>query len=213
VADLYLSSIWEAWLRNFERGKTAAKLRRDMSRTRTPVDLIHDAFRTSGGAYFNGCDVTDPLAAAGLNWPDVFATCEEDYDDWLQLPVANAQALIIALEARPPSRAQFVRHLLEIGYGHSGPVQQFVNDLLADTGRPSAQTPRNFSPKEVDQLLATTTKRREELLGLLHKSVELNEPCSSADDEDLRRVSTPTCRRCPAVPDAPSPRRLLLCRS
>jgi len=176
AADLYLSSIWEAWLKNSERGKGIAKLRREVTRTRTPLDPIHAAFRASGGAYFNGLDATDPLAAAGLRWPDVFATCEEDFGDWLHLPVANARALISALEARPPTREQFIRRLLELGYGRSGPVQKFVNDLLADAGQPPAPTPKNLSPEDVDKLLAQVTERREELLRLLRKSVELNEP-------------------------------------
>jgi hypothetical protein len=84
--------------------------------------------------------------------------------------------LISALEARPLTREQYTRRLLELGYGRSGPVQKFVNDLLADIGQAPAPTPKNLSPEDVDQLLATTTKRREELLSLLHKSVELNEP-------------------------------------
>jgi hypothetical protein len=115
VPDLYLHSTFEIWLREFERGKGIAKLRREATRTRAPLDLIHDTFRASGGAYFNGSDATDPLMAVGLKWADVYSNCEEDSDDWLQLPIENARALISAIEAHPLTREQFIRRLLECG--------------------------------------------------------------------------------------------------
>jgi len=48
--------------------------------------------------------------------------------------------------------------------------------MLADAGQPPAPAPKNLSPEDVDKLLAQVTERREQLLALLRKSVELNEP-------------------------------------
>src|SRR5262245_5711456 len=175
--DLFLSSVWEPWFETFFTGKADLKLRRDMAyNPPKAIDAIREAFRSSGGFYYNGAKTTDVIAATGLSWDSICAKCDDDVDGHLQLPIEAARELVATIEARPLTRARYTRYLLGAGFGRDGPIQKYIDLVCKDQGQPPVVLRDHLSSADIDGLFATILERRAELLGLLRKSVERNEP-------------------------------------
>jgi hypothetical protein len=119
-----------------------------------PVDRalsIIDDFRASGGYFRNGYNRGDVMAAMLIGWRQV----AQMLDDRGYLPVDCAGELVGEIEKRPLSREHVVKHV--------------VGDHLYEGGTPPTE-------KETDDLVTFLNMRRDELLAILRKSIELNEP-------------------------------------
>jgi hypothetical protein len=81
-----------------------------------------------------------------------------------RLPVERARELIGMLEARPLTRARYASHL---SWGHgNGPMQKMLDKMV---GEPTPLP-------DIDEAFAFVSKKRTQLLAILRKSIELNEP-------------------------------------
>jgi hypothetical protein len=121
---------------------------------------LYDSFRASGGYFRNGYNAGDVMWAMGLSWSrDVGKMLDANR----QLPIDRVQELIAKIEARPLTREVVARHIFEhmsdgcchhpiSGFGGHGP------------------------PPDLDEMSTLLRKRRDELLIILRKSVELGEP-------------------------------------
>ena len=62
------------------------------------------------------------------------------------------------------------------GFGRDGPIQKYVDLICKDQGQPPVILLDHLSSTDIDGLFATISERRAELLSLLRKSIERNEP-------------------------------------
>jgi hypothetical protein len=172
-ADIYLQSIWKPF---------------DEKLSQTPppqpsafenVEAFSAAFfeeaRASGGYFRNGYNAGDLMWALGLSWHDtVSPMLDQGY-----LPIARARELIAMIEARPLTRERVAAHIFE--HMTNGidehPVNGYLQRMMAEVAAEvRGELPPKLSPPDLDHLLGFLHKRREELLTILRKSIELDEP-------------------------------------
>jgi hypothetical protein len=151
--DITLNSVWKPFWENFEDSEDYWRA------IKRGPDATFEAFRASGGYFRNGYNSSDVMAAIGLSWEMV----REMLDARRRLPVERARELIDRIEARPLIRKQYARHLKSYG---DGPISKLVDEAI---GKPSPLP-------DIDTAFAFVSKRREQLLAILRKSIELNEP-------------------------------------
>jgi hypothetical protein len=125
--------------------------------------------KESGGYFRDAYNAWDLLWALGLSWTNDVLPMLVTGDRLL--PIAAARFLISTIEERPLSRERVERHYLENVC--DGIVRHPVTAALvvAHTGAPGTFSPPDFASYHSDLL-----QKRERLLALLRKSVELNEP-------------------------------------
>jgi hypothetical protein len=163
--DITLNSIWEPFFKNFESSVAERRMKRDIQRAmeagdmEKAIQLPFDLFRASGGYFRNAFNGSDVMQAIGLSWDTVF----EMLDAERRLPVERARKLIDMIEARPLDRRQYACHLMNYG---NGPLQKMTDEAM---GKPSPLP-------DLDLAFAFVSERREQLLAILRKSIELNEP-------------------------------------
>jgi hypothetical protein len=172
--DLYLNSIWEPW---FEAHKSILRSQSRNLKIETADDAnrvagaIFDSFRASGGYFRNGYNAGDVMWAMGLSWrEDVGKILDSEH----RLSIDHARALITKIEVRPLTRERIAQHIFEhmTSGVHEHPVAGQTQKLLdAATG-----DTRPLAPPDLDEMSAFLCKRRDELLTILRKSVELGEP-------------------------------------
>jgi hypothetical protein len=123
----------------------------------------------AGGSYFrNGRNVGDVMWAMGLSWED---TVGPMLDESEHLPVERARELVSVIEARPFTKEYLTRFYLEHMTGDTDPhpLQRAAQRLLF--GHVPAITMVSF-----EVWAPTVQRKREMLLAILNKSIELNEP-------------------------------------
>jgi hypothetical protein len=172
-ADIYLQSVWKPFEEKlkltpppaFESG---ADVEAFMSHR-------YDEMRASGGYFRNGYNAGDVMWAMGLSWDTVAAMLDQDRC----LPIPRARELVEMIEARPLTRERVAAHIFEHmtagvePHPLNGQMLQMVREAVA-AGR--GELPPRPSPPDLDQMLWFLSKRRDELLTLLRKSIELGEP-------------------------------------
>ena len=150
--DIYLNSIWDPW---FEaHGKVAVERvfaeHPDSNDGRLAAFIAAiKAYESSGGYFHNAYSAPDVMFAMGLNWFGTVLPMLEGPDD--HLPVGRARELIAMIEARPLTNMRLIRN--------------FYLEL----------TPPALDP-DFEPLAAFLRTRREQLLAILRKSIEFDEP-------------------------------------
>jgi hypothetical protein len=100
-------------------------------------------------------------------------------NDERDLPITRALELIEMIEARPLTRERVAAHIFEhmtSGINEhpiTGPMQRMMEKVMAEQDE---ELPTKPSPPDLDEMFGFLTARREELLTILRKSIELNEP-------------------------------------
>jgi hypothetical protein len=166
--DIYLQSIWKPFAETFSPPKPTAPLENAADAVAFLTGRF-DAMRASGGYFRNGYNSGDVMRAMGMSWHD---TVYPMLDDQGHLPIERARELIAMIEARPLTREQVATHLLKnFTSGHW--VRPSDHDAILEAT--AGQTGPKAEP-DFDHLSGFLNARRDELLAILRKSVELDEP-------------------------------------
>jgi hypothetical protein len=154
--DIYLRSIHEPFVANL-KGKGW--------RT-TDLQALFDKLRESGGYFRNGYNVGDVMWAMGMSWDDIFPLL----DRGCRLSIYHARELIGMIEARPLTKESIATHYLKN-------MTNGVNEH-PKTGATFRRIENVVEPPTPDfeNVVHILQLRREELLVILRKSIELNEP-------------------------------------
>jgi hypothetical protein len=177
--DIYLNSIWEPFWSAFEGSPTAQRIRNevqstaDVHRILKAMELFNDACCASGGYFRNGYNAGDVMWAMGLSWSEDVGS---KLDPEGHLPIDRAREVVATIEARPLTRERVAQHFLENmtdgveRHPVNGPILKL---LQAEVIR---QPPPSLLPPEFESLSTFLQKQREQLLAILCKSIELDEP-------------------------------------
>jgi hypothetical protein len=168
-ADIYLQSIFKPFMKKF------SGIHFDPE-TDHPEDFMNahfDALRSSGGYFRNGYNHGDVMYAMGLSWHD---TVSPMLNKRGRLPVARARKLLAMIEARPISREHVVVLMTAGDDPHPGVTQllRMVDEVAKETG--VAVETSVEKPLDIDHVHGFLNTRRDQLLVILRKSIELNEP-------------------------------------
>jgi hypothetical protein len=135
-------------------------------------EILYRALQSSGGYFRNGYNNGDVMWAMGLSW---WNTVRPMLDEQGYLSIAKAKELVALIENRPFTKEVFGRHYLENIFGGTRhPVQtmfQSLEQAAEDTAVSLQSENRQF--KEIYELVL---EKRQALLDLLNKSIQLNEP-------------------------------------
>jgi hypothetical protein len=169
--DIFLESVWKAFEPKMDRWEREREtVRRPNQSVEEAVGAINNmyAFMVSSGGYFRGAyNQSDVMPAMGLSWNDVYQMLD---DDGRYLPVGKARDLLAMIEARPITKEAYTKHYLQIRAGmHNGPVGEVLEVL--GNGNAAVDT---YAP--LDEWFDNAVSHRDTLIGLLRKSIELNEP-------------------------------------
>jgi hypothetical protein len=171
--DLYLNSVWRPWFDAHQQilfeqhRRLPLETVDDLDRLNT---AIYDSFRASGGYFRNAYNDSDVMWAMGLSWRnDVGKMLDADH----QLPTDRARELIAKIEAHPLTRERIARHIF--AHMTSGSNEHPVMGCITNAIDEACDAGPRMTP-ELDELSAIPSKRREQLLAILRKSVELAEP-------------------------------------
>jgi hypothetical protein len=162
-ADIYLQSVWKPFAEN------------NPPRAPMPGTTVFDEMRASGGYFRNSYNNGDVMWAMGSSWQAV----GEMLDEYGYLPVDRARELVEMIEARPLTREQVIAHVFgDMCNDHPliGRVRKTLHKLAAKNGEQPPDPHRMPTQEETDDLVAFLNKRRDELLAILRKSIELDEP-------------------------------------
>jgi hypothetical protein len=161
-ADLYLESLWKPFMEQYEkRERPHIDDSDDADAVIAAAECMFDDFRSSGGYFRNGYNCGDVMFAMGLSWHD---TVRPLLDDSGHLPIDQAHKLLAIVEERPLTRERLSRHYLE----------HMCNGVEPDSFgwlREEA-----WGPPDFENLAQFLRQRHEQLVAILRKSIELNEP-------------------------------------
>jgi hypothetical protein len=173
--DIYLQSIWKPFEETFSPPEPAAPII-GVEGLIAHTTKGFDAMRASGGYFRNGYNSGDVMWAMGLTWHGTFSPML----DQAHLPIERARELIAMIEARPLNRERVAAHIFEHMDDGAEPDHPFVGRGLqwASDAAATAAGKRfePLGPPDLDQLFQFLNTRRDELLAILRKSVELDEP-------------------------------------
>jgi hypothetical protein len=171
-ADIYLESIFNPFAETLSR---RPKPEPDVDPEKL-IAGIYDAMRASGGYFRNGYNSGDVMWAMGLSW---HGTVVPMLDDNGYLPVGCARELVSMIEARPLTRESVAAHLFANmtdgvePHPLTGQLMQSMEEAMADA---TGQTLPWKTPPDFDHLFQVLNTRRGELLTILRKAIDLNEP-------------------------------------
>ena len=176
-ADIYLESIWVPFAEKLSPLTPTPGL--DLPDALSALDDYFEGMQASGGYFRNSYNAGDVLWAMGLSWPAVGKMLDQgDY-----LPLERARELVEIIEARPLTRQQVAAHIFENlidgveRHPFIGLVQRSLERALAETGEEPRIGFMMFSqPPDVDSLFGFLNASRNQLLAILRKSIDLNEP-------------------------------------
>jgi hypothetical protein len=140
------------------------------------VDEFYKQMRAAGGYFRNGYNSGDAMWAIGLSWP---GTVGPLLTVDARLPIERARELVAMIEARPLTRESFARHFLaNMTSGvEQHPLTGRIHTLMYNAADEAAGLPpQPLLPPEFENAFAFVSERREELLALLRRSIELGEP-------------------------------------
>jgi hypothetical protein len=178
--DITLNSIWEPWFADFEARNGFEALLGDKKKDTAAEGLarasrIYHAYESSGGYFRNGYNTGDVMWAMGLSWR---GTVRPMLDGEHRLPVDRARELVAMIEERPLTRERVAQHALENmdddeQHPLTGPIMAMAHRAEEEAlGRPRPP----MMPPDFEELFGFLSRKREVLLALLRKSIELNEP-------------------------------------
>lgn len=164
--DLYLPSIYDPVAANEDNFRPDSPFEDPVQH----MTAIYDKMRATGGYFRNGYNSGDVMWAMGLSWSGVVGPMLTDG----RLPIERAQELVALVEAHPLTDERLGRvYLAELTNGVDlHPVQRMLDRVLAEAI--GDDTPK--APPDFEFWAGFVRKRREELLALLRKSIELAEP-------------------------------------
>jgi hypothetical protein len=169
-ADIYLQSLYKAFEMAIAPFDASTETAEDFG------NRFLDAQRVSGGYFRNAYNAGDIMWAMGLSWN---GTVSSMLDDDGCLPIAKARELIEMIEARPLTRERVGAHIFEHmtdgvePHPICGPIMQKVEEAIAAERGEDAP---KFGPPDLDHLFGFLNTRRDQLLVILRKSIELDEP-------------------------------------
>jgi hypothetical protein len=176
-ADIWLDRVWKPFEEQHAETiceAAAAEFREGIDNG--DIDSIHaysqnvyDAYIASGGYFRNGYNAGDIMWAMGLSW---WGTVTPMLTDDGHLPVPRAKELLKMIEGRALTKERVSRHYLEhfTDGENKHPVTGPISTMVAD------ENDKKLLPPDFDLLFAFLNERRDQLIALLHKSIELNEP-------------------------------------
>jgi hypothetical protein len=139
------------------------------------MNRCYDEMRASGGYFRNGYNSGDCMWGMGYSWDTVGSM----FDEHRYLPIARARELLEMIEARPLTRERVAAHIFEHmmdgvePHPSTGHLVQAMHEVAAEA---TGQTPPPLAPAGLDHLHSFLNKRRDQLIAILRKSIELNEP-------------------------------------
>jgi hypothetical protein len=182
-ADIYLQSIWSRTPPlpvPVESGGTLVVAGILPRSGEVPLDQMMQAFfdeaRASGGYFRNGYNAGDVMWAMGLSWQE---TVRPMLNQRRYLPVKRARELVEIIEARPLTRERVAAHIFEHmtdgvePHPVTGGTMQMMEEAMAAAAGVKVRRKR---PPDVEVSFRFLNARREELLTILRKSIELGEP-------------------------------------
>jgi hypothetical protein len=134
-------------------------------------NFIYALSETSGGYFRNAYNENDVMAAMGMSW---WGTVLPMLDDDCRLPIDKAKELIAMIEAKPLTKDTLGRHYLEMSsgmYSHRG-----IDKLKAELKREGHEVHEREFDVRFDDYLRVVNTKRDRLLAILRRSVELDEP-------------------------------------
>jgi hypothetical protein len=163
--DIYLESVWKP----FEAGLKKRFAELDCTDPVAFSDAMFEIMMSSGGYFRNAYNQSDIMKAMGLSWPGTVIPMLDDD----KLPIDKARELLALIEARPITNETYLKHYVQIRAGmHGGPLMAWLQERVPELA--ATQPPQDCAP--LDEFLVHAVTRRERLIGLLRKSIELNEP-------------------------------------
>jgi hypothetical protein len=178
-ADIYLDSVLKKHKRDLNKLKKRIETElekpgaaRALWREHgiAPQDIMWSAMRSTGGYLRNGYTVNaDVMFAMGLDW---HGTVLPMLDDKSYLPIAKARELLDLIAARPITKAtagaQYLKeHPVQIGFRKNPLIYPGDDEPL------EIKTPPLIG---YELWLQEMNARRDALIAILNKSIELNEP-------------------------------------
>jgi hypothetical protein len=174
-AELYLQSIHEPFVENLRKRPLDELAGLIDPSNPASLDAVFDRFRASGGYFRNGYNAGDCMWAMGLSWwGTVSPMLKRGY-----LSIKCARELVAMIEERPLTRERLAAHYFDNmtngveQHPVTGPTHKMIDDVV------TAETGQELAPKlppDFEHIAAYLRKRREQLLAILRKSIELNEP-------------------------------------
>jgi hypothetical protein len=170
--DIQLDSIFLPWLNRY---KFKPRPTTTVDELVAYADEIYLDYESSGGYFRNAYNESDVMWAMGLSWDDVFPLLDADR----KLPITAARDLLAKIEARPLTRERCSAHIYanmtsgeRTHQGHSS-VQQFLDEMKAKaTGCELAEA----EPPDIEEFMPYWNRKRDTLIALLRRSIELDEP-------------------------------------
>jgi hypothetical protein len=181
-ADIYLQSIYKAF-----KEKQSAPIAPWDESTESIEDFTNrffDADRASGGYFRNGYNAGDIMWAMGLSWNGTVSSMLDDKEGigMGYLPIAKARELVEMIEARPLTRERVAVHIFQNmtsgKHEHplSGPIMQKVEEAIAAENGEEPQEQLPLEPPNLDEMFGFLNTHRDQLLAILRKSIEVDEP-------------------------------------
>jgi hypothetical protein len=162
--DIYLKSVWEPFWEKCEKDLESLSPRPEED----PAAWLESMFayyESSGGYLRNAYNASDVMWAMGMSWKDVYKMLDKEG----RLPIECARKLVAAIEERPLTDEQIGAHVYKHMTGgiNEHPVSGAIDILANDEER---------LPPDFEVLAKVLREKREALLAILRKSIELNEP-------------------------------------
>jgi hypothetical protein len=136
----------------------------------------YNALAATGGCFRNGYNAGDLMFALGRSWDEVYQMLDTER----RLPIEKARELLAILEATPLS-VQFVANYIAKHWSsgkNTHPVTGGLSALMEEVeGEAGDQSyPQYTEPPDLEDLHAFLNRKRDQLMALLRKSIQLNEP-------------------------------------
>ena len=169
-ADIYLQSVWKPLM------SPSLPPKIETADLEAAINLQFDHMGSSGGYFRNGYNSGDIMWAMGLSWHDTVGSM---LDERGCLPIERARELIAMIEARPLTRERVAAHVFVNKtdgvepHPFNGQLMQSMHEAVAEA---TGQTLPPKAPPDIDHLFRFLNTRRNQLLEILRKSIELNEP-------------------------------------
>jgi hypothetical protein len=177
-ADIFLQSLYKEFK---EKQAPIAPWDKDQEDFDDVMRRIVDADRANGGYFRDSYNDGDVMWAMGLSWNGTVSSMLDD-DEGVgvgYLPIAKARELVEMIEARPLTRERVAVHIFENmtsgKHEHplSGPIMEMFNAEAAAANDEQSPPPE---PPNLDEMFGHLNERRDRLLTILRKSIELDEP-------------------------------------
>jgi hypothetical protein len=172
--DIQLDSILLPWLDRYEFKSDPAGTADEV------IAQLNDFYRdyeSSGGYFRSGYNESDALWAMGLSWEDdVFPLRDAER----KLPIAAARDLLAKIEARPLTPERCTEHIRanltsgERRYQGRKSVQQMLDEMKAQVTGCELAEPEY----DIEEFMPWRNRKRDTLMAILRRSIELNEPLS-----------------------------------